>query len=98
MTGGTTSVCYSAQGITWVQDAEQTLLVREGDGRSWQLRGAEAMVWDLLTLGYSWNRLVELAGAALRVPGEQAQETLWAILSRWEREGLVRACGDGAHG
>jgi hypothetical protein len=84
----------SVPGLAWVKDAELTLIVQHEEGRSWALRGLEAAIWDLLTLSYSFPRLVDavalLAGCE---PGEAA-EIVMALLHEWEEQGIVCA-GEG---
>ena len=49
-----------APSIIWVRDADQTLLVDQETKQSWSLRGVSAVIWDLLTVGYSHQRIVPL--------------------------------------
>jgi hypothetical protein len=75
--------------ITWVKDGGQALLVAREQDRSWILRGAEAAIWDLLTLQVPFEGLVRFLAVLLHVPEEQAGATLMATIHRWEEAGIL---------
>ena len=88
---GTGVVLRCAPSAIWTKDAELTLVVDRERGSSWMLTGTEQVVWDLLTLGYSLEQLVEFASVFLGVSPEEADETILAICRAWVRAGLLYA-------
>jgi hypothetical protein len=58
-------IYHCSPSIIWVKDADQTLVVDRETGQSWALRGVEAVVWDLLTIGYSYQRIVPMLSLIL---------------------------------
>ena len=84
--------------IAWVKDAGQTLLIEEKQGRAWSLRGAEAAVWDWLSLGYSYDEIVGLLSVLVDTPEEKARERLASVVHGWEQAGIVRLAGKNGHG
>jgi hypothetical protein len=75
--------------IRWVKDADQILVVEERRGRLVVLRGAEAAVWDWLTLRYSYPQLVNLLAALQAIPGDEAESLLIEMLSAWQSSDLL---------
>ncbi len=73
-------------------------LFEEDGTRSWTIRGAEAAIWDLLALGYRFDRIVHFLSILLNVPNEEARATLLATLQTWERAGMVQLAGGNGHG
>ncbi len=62
------------------------------------IRGAEAAIWDLLTLSYRFDRIVHFLSILLDMPDEEAKATLLATLQKWERAGMVQAAEGNGHG
>jgi hypothetical protein len=103
------TVCCSPS-IAWVKDAGQTLVVaneagsvpdrteRGGGARSWSLCGVEATIWDLLSLGYPFERIAAFLAVLLCAPQQQAEDGLWAVLQRWAERDMVRISGGNEHG
>ena len=77
--------------ILWLRDAEQTLLVDRGRGLSWSLGGVEAVVWDWLAVGRTYEQLVEMLALTLSLPGTDARCQLDRILQRWLAAGILVA-------
>lgn len=102
MTGppdGKGSICYRcAPDITWVRDAGQVLLVDADKGLSRSLRGVEAAIWDFLTLGYRYAKIIRFLSVILKVSKDEAKRTLVATLRGWQDEGIVQVLGDGCRG
>ena len=79
--------------IVWVKDAGQTLLVdREGE-RSWLLHDAAAMMWDLLAVGHSYEKITQMISLILSLPEEQAGRTLASVLGDWQEAGILELVG-----
>ena len=84
--------------IIWVKDADQTLVVDRETRQSWALRGVEAVVWDLLTIGYSYQRIVPMLSLILSLSMEEAEYTLAGVLRKWRDASIVQESfetGDG---
>jgi hypothetical protein len=89
---------FCAPTMTWVQDANQTFLVDADGGRFWSLRGVEAAIWDLLSLGYGYEKVARFLSLMLRVSEDEAESALSATLRRWQDEGIVQVMRDSGHG
>jgi hypothetical protein len=83
--------------VWWVKDADQILVVDEQKGTLVILRGLEAVIWDWLTLMYSYPRLVNLLAALRVVPADEAERQLIDVLSAWQSIGLLQR-DEAAHG
>ena len=81
----------SAPGVVWVKDSAATLVVDPAAGHSWALRGQEAAIWDLLVLGYQFERVARLLAVLGDVAEVEAQTSLLATLQRWEKAGILVA-------
>jgi len=93
---GRTYHCSPA--IVWVKDADQTLVVDGESGQSWTLRGAEAVVWDLLAVGCRYRKIVELLALTLSLSPKQADQSLSSMLRKWRAAGIVQVSGANRHG
>jgi hypothetical protein len=80
-----------APGITWLKDAEQTILVDGLGGKSWILHGLEAAAWDLMALGYSFEGVAGFLALLAGVDDEQGRMMLLATVRRWQGVGLLCA-------
>ena len=97
MRDGTGLVFRSAPDVVWVKDSELTLIVDAGRGTSWSLSGTDQAIWDLLTLGYAMEALIEFASQFLGQPPAEASATILAKCQEWAVAGLLcveRACRD----
>jgi hypothetical protein len=89
---GQNGLAYSpAPSITWVKDADQTILVDSLGGKSWALVGLEAAVWDLMALGYTAEGITDAMAISAGVEGEQGRAMLWAMVRRWQAAGILSA-------
>jgi len=87
-----------SQSIVWVKDAEQTLLMDKETGQSWAIRGAEAVVWDLLAVGRSHQGIVPLLSLILSLSTDETESTLAGLLREWREAGIVRVRGESNDG
>ena len=87
-----------APSIIWVRDAAQTLLVDQETKQSWFLRGVSAAIWDLLTVGYSHQRIVSLLSLLISLPIEEVERDLAKVMGEWLDEGIVQTSGDAKDG
>ncbi|MFN2226514.1 MAG: hypothetical protein ACK2UY_09410 [Anaerolineae bacterium] len=81
----------AAPGVVWVKDGAATLVVNPAAGHSWALRGLEAATWDLLVLGYQFERAARLLAVLGDVTEADARASLSATLQRWEKAGILLA-------
>lgn len=79
--------------IVWVNDAEQTLVVDKETKQSWVLCGTEAVVWDLLAVGYSYQRIVPMLSLSLSLSVEEAEHTLTGVLRKWQDASIIQVAG-----
>lgn len=84
--------------IAWVRDANQTLVVDRETEQSWILHGVEAIVWDLLTVGYSYQSMVSMLSLTLSTSAEEAERTLAGVLEEWQGDGIVQVYERGDDG
>ena len=84
--------------ITWVRDAGQTLLVDAQRRLFWSLEGAEAAVWDWLTLAYPYDKIVHFLSLLLSATTGEAQRMLVETLRSWQVRGILQVMGDSRHG
>jgi hypothetical protein len=76
--------------ILWLKDADQTILIDTDEGASWSMSGAEAVIWDLFTLGHTAERVAAILHLLLGQTSEEAWRTLRAVVRVWEQEGILR--------
>jgi hypothetical protein len=81
--------------VVWVKDAGMTLVVDRDSQCFWALRDGEAVAWELLALGYSFEKLVTVLSLVLALSVEEAERSLIDMLHRWCDEGLVFQEADG---
>ena len=79
--------------IVWVKDAGQTLVVDEETEQFWALRGAEAVVWDLLAVGYSYRKIIQMLSLIYSLSVEKARDTLVGVLQKWKNANIIRVPG-----
>jgi hypothetical protein len=91
-------IYHCAPSIIWVKDADQTLVVDRGTGQSWALRGVEAVVWDLLSVGYSYHRIIPMLSVMLSLSAEEARRTLADVLRTWQDVSILRVSGEANDG
>jgi hypothetical protein len=89
MSAGASAAYHCAPALCWVKDAGQTILVDGESGRSWVLRGVEAAIWDLLTLGYPAGQIAPFLAVLRTSPVDQASDTLAAVVHAWVEAGIV---------
>jgi len=90
--GGQNGPAYGpAPGVTWVKDADQTILVDGLGGRSWILHGLEAAAWDLVALGYSFEGAAGSLALLAGIEEEQGRSMLSATVRRWQEAGILCA-------
>lgn len=84
--------------IVWVRDAGQILLVDREAEQSWSLHDAEAVIWDLLMVGYSHEKMIQMLSLTLSLSTDQADHTLSSVLRNWRDAGIVQVSGDSQNG
>jgi hypothetical protein len=85
--------CCSSN-IAWVREAGHILLVDRETGESWSLHDAEEVIWDLLAVGYSYEKIVQILSLTLSLSADQADHTLSDVLRNWRDAGIVQVSGD----
>ena len=98
--GTTVQAIVSANGLTNpdIIYAGQTLVMDKETGKSWAIRGAEAVVWDLLAVGHSYRGIVPLLSLILSLSTDEAESTLAGLLRKWREAGIVRVRGESDDG
>ena len=84
--------------IAWVKDAGQTLVVDRETRQSWTLRGMEAVVWDLLAVGYPHRKIIPMLSLIHSLSVEEAKDALAEVLRKWREAGLVQVSREGDGG
>lgn len=75
--------------IVWVQDKTHIWLVNEAENTVCALGGLEAAVWDWITLGYGYSRLLDMVAAYRAGTGAEAELELTGILRQWQDRGWL---------
>jgi len=81
----TTYICPSH--VTWVIDAQQTIVINEQSGEFAILSDIDATLWSWLTLNYPTNKLLTMI-SALDCP--HPEQLLQSTLQKWTNAGLLR--------
>ena len=82
--------------VEYVRDLDQVILVSPENHQKWILQGIDAAVWNWLTLGYGYMRVVNMITTACSVSNEEASCLLQTILAKWVDAGLLNeGQGDG---
>jgi hypothetical protein len=76
-------------GIVWARERDHTRLLDPALGKAWQLTGVEAVIWDLLVLGYRCPRISDLLCALRRLEPNEADGLLRRTLASWRDEGIL---------
>jgi hypothetical protein len=84
--------------IIWVKDADQTLVVDREMGQLWALHGAEAVIWDLLTVGYSSRKIIPMLSLIFSLSVEEAEHTFADVLRKWRDANIVQVSGEADDG
>ena len=83
-----------APSIVWAKDVDQTVVVDQETRYSCSLRGADAVAWDLVTMGYSYRRIVRLLSLILSLSPDEAEGVLVGALQQWRDAGIVQVSGE----
>jgi hypothetical protein len=75
--------------VVWVKDTEQILVVDTQSQRHRTLRDKEAVVWELLAVGYPYERLVTMLALVFSLTTSQAESVLTEMVHKWHEERLV---------
>lgn len=84
---------YCSPTVLWVKDTSQTLLVDREAGQSWLLHDVEAVIWDLLIVGYPYEKIIQMISLALSLSEEKAGHTLSDVLRTWQKAGIIKPSG-----
>ncbi len=85
-----TAVSYRpAPSIRYVIEVDQTRLIDDRRGLSWSLQGLEAAIWDLLTSGHAYQRIVYSVSLLSDLPGVSAKKIVLAALQSWTDQGIL---------
>jgi hypothetical protein len=68
-----------------------TVRLTAGDGKGLTLRHPEAAVWDLLSRGYPFVKVVSMMAYIAGVDHPRAQALVRAAVADWERDGFLQA-------
>ena len=83
-----------APSIVWTKDVDQTVVVNQETRYSCSFRGADAVTWDLVTMGYSYRRIVRMLSLIFSLSVEEAEGILVGALRQWRDAGIVRVSGE----
>ena len=92
-------VIYSCpEGIRWVHDIQQVIIVDENRGLTFTLQGIDAAVWSWLSLNLSYEKLIRFIAMSLAQPLANAEQTLRTMLGTWHDQGLLEAVEEHSNG
>ena len=78
-----------AEGVSWVKDSTQIIVVDVVQQKAHLLKGAEMAVWDWLMLGYPLGRIARMAAELQNLPIEAADKSLAGMIQGWCEAGLL---------
>lgn len=76
--------------IRYVIEADHIRLVDEQQGLSWMLKGTEAILWDLLVSGYSYQKIVVFISLLPSLSEADAEITVLTTLGNWVNQGILQ--------
>lgn len=79
-----------AEGLVWVKDATQIIVIHVASQTAHLLQGEEMVVWDWLMLGYSFDELAFMLAELRRTPLTDARQQLESLLQAWVEAGLLQ--------
>jgi len=78
-----------AEGVSWVKDSTQIIVIDVVNQRAYLLRGNEMAVWDWMTLGYPFGKLAHMVAVLQNMSLEEAEKSLAEMIQRWCEAGLL---------
>ena len=84
--------------IVWVKDARQILVMDKETRQTWTLRGIEAVVWDLLEVGYQYRKIIQMLSLIYSLPVAEARDSLGGVLQKWKIADIIRVSGGSNNG
>lgn len=82
-------VLRSPQGVTWVKDYNQVIVIDNLRQEQHLLRDVEALVWGWLVSGYSHARTIRLLENLLALSPAEAEKNLHSMLDAWRQAGIL---------
>ena len=80
----------------WAVETDTIVVMNTRTSQILRLAYPEAALWDLLSRGYSWERVCQLMAAIIRTTPEDAECLVETCLARWvAAELLIRSGGHG---
>ena len=92
---GSRAVYRKATGVSWAVEADE-LILSNGQGTVRRLGYPKAAVWDLISRGYPFDKVVTMMTFIAAVDADQARALVVTSLAEWVRAGYL--CRDGEHG
>lgn len=78
-----------AEGVSWVKDATQTIVIDVVQQKAYLLKGDEMAVWDWLMLGYPFTRIARMMAELEDLSLEAAENSLAEMIQGWCESGLL---------
>jgi hypothetical protein len=75
--------------VYWVKDRDGILIVDVKTHQSHVLHNEKAVIWDWLTLSYSYQKIVSLLTVLLEIAERDAEQLLLDTLQAWSRDGIL---------
>jgi hypothetical protein len=82
-------IARPVEGLVWVKDAVQIIVVNVRGQTAHLLAGDEMAVWDWLSLGYSFHKTARLLAELQKTPLKDAEASLEKMLQGWIAAGLL---------
>jgi hypothetical protein len=90
MSGGNCLTTYRCnEGVRWAVTTGGILLLHIPDGEKVFLKYPQAVVWDLVSRGYSYEQTKSMLRTITSLDEKQAAELLVSCLEGWVKEGFL---------
>lgn len=80
--------------IEWVKNSDHILLINRLTGQSWQFRGLQALIWELLSVGHRYQKLLKLFALTESIALDLADAQIRQTLKIWAQDGIIEQVGD----
>lgn len=77
------------ESVCWVNDGKQITVINRESNRFFTLSGLEAVVWNWLSLGYSYQQIEIMTAHLLSQSESEAVDVLGSIFRDWYTNDLL---------
>jgi hypothetical protein len=85
-----TRTARPVEGLVWVKDASQIIVINVVDQTIHLLQAEEMAVWDWLSLGYPFGKVAHMLAELQKQPLADAEKSLEKRVQGWIASGLLQ--------